>query len=151
RWSLDESLQAQKAAGRKIVGHPDINCPEELIIAAGCEPMLITGDANCPPKLVDGHVDGASSLSTRYLYEGLLSGRYGFLDLICRTGGDRWLASTQGFLAAERRLDPKLKIAECYFLERLRSTFKQHRDFNLSRLLAFRTFLEDWTGRKITD
>lgn len=151
RWDYALVAKDWKEKGGKVIGYPDINCLEELIIAAGCRPLLITGDPNSGTETAQKHMDYATSFPARYLYEAILCGKYDFVDVICTTGGDRWLANMYGFLTAEREFNPSLKFGEIYYIERLRSTFKQHRDYNLARLVAFKEYLEKFTGKKITD
>lgn len=151
RWNADLVARQAHAQGKKIVGYADVNCPEELIMAAGCMPLLMTGTPDSDLATAGPRVDKAASLPARYLYDAILTGRYEFVDLICTMGGDRWIANTHGFLQEEKRLDPALRFGQLFFLERLRTTYKQHRDFNLDRLRVFRTFLEEFSGNKISE
>jgi benzoyl-CoA reductase/2-hydroxyglutaryl-CoA dehydratase subunit BcrC/BadD/HgdB len=151
RWDYTLVAKDWKDSGGKVIGYPDINCPEELIMAAGCRPLLMTGDPDSGTETARKHLDVASSIPVRHLYEAILTGRYDFVDIICTTGGDRWLANAYGFFAAEKALNPSLKCGDVYYIERLKGTFKQHRDYNLDRLIDFKEYLEKFTGKKITD
>lgn len=151
RWDAQLVTQGWDSSGHRIVGYADVNCPEEIVMAAGCLPVLMTGRPESGLPTAGHRVDRGSSLPVRYLYEALLSGRYDFVDLIVTMGGDRWIANVHGFLEEERRVarDP-VPFGASYYLERLRTRFKRHRDFNLARLREFRGFLENWVGRPIT-
>ena len=151
RWNYALLAEAWKNSGGKVVGYLDANAPEELIMAAGCLPLLMTGDPASGTESGGKHLDGKATSTVRHLYEAILTGRYEFVDLILNIGGDKWLSNAYNFLTAEKMLDPTLKYGEVYYLERLRGTFKQHRDYNLDRLKDFREFLEAFTGKKITD
>jgi benzoyl-CoA reductase/2-hydroxyglutaryl-CoA dehydratase subunit BcrC/BadD/HgdB len=151
RWNYKLVAKDWKEKGGKVIGYLDINCPEEIIMAAGCRPLLMTGDPDSDTEASHKHMEYPSSLPVRYLYEAILVGRYNFVDLICITEGDRMLSSTYGCLSEEKRLDPSLKFGELYFLGRLRTTFKHHRDFYLDRIAEFREFLEEFTGKEITN
>jgi benzoyl-CoA reductase subunit C len=151
RWNYELVAKDWKEKGGKVIGYLDINCPEEIIMAAGCLPLLMTGNPDSDTEASHKHMEYPSSLHVRYLYEAILVGTYDFVDLICITGGDRMLSSMYGCLFEEKHLDPSLKFGELYFLGRLRATFKHHRDFYFGRIAEFRGFLEEFTGREITN
>ena len=151
RWNYELVARSWKEDGRKVVGYLDVNSPEELIIAAGCRPLLMTGDPDSTTERGERYLDRGANFLVRHLYEAILTGRYHFVDVICCTGGDKWLSNAYGFVDTEKVLDPSLKVGEVYYNERLRGTFKQHRDYNRDRLLDFKAYLEQYTGKKITD
>lgn len=151
RWDAQRVTEGWDRSGHRIVGYTDVNCPEEIIMAAGCLPLLMTGRPDTGLPTAGHRVDRGSSLPVRYFYEAVLSGRYDFVDLIVTMGGDRWIANVHGFLEEERRVaQGNVPFGASYFLERLRTRFKQHRDFNLGRLNDFRSYLAHWLGRPIT-
>jgi benzoyl-CoA reductase/2-hydroxyglutaryl-CoA dehydratase subunit BcrC/BadD/HgdB len=151
RWNYELLAKEWRQNGGKVIGYLDVNCPEELIMAAGCRPLLMTGDPNSTTERGERHLDRGASFVVRHLYEAILTERYDFVDVICGTGGDKWLSNVYGFLTTEKFLDPSLRVGEVYYIERLRGTFRQHRDYNRDRLLEFKTYLEQYTGRKITN
>ncbi|MBN1850235.1 MAG: 2-hydroxyacyl-CoA dehydratase [Deltaproteobacteria bacterium] len=151
RWNYQLLAKDWKEKGQKIIGYTDINCPEELIIAAGCLPLLMVGDPDSDSDVDYKYMQYPVSLPIRYLYEAILTGRYNFIDLICITAGDEWQSSLHGYLNEEKRLNPSLEYKETYFLEHLRTTFKHHRDYNFGRLVAFKDYLEEFSQRKITN
>ncbi len=151
RWNYNLVAKDWKERGEKIIGYLDVNCPEELIIAAGCCPLLMTGDPKSSIERGERHLDRGASFVVRHLYEAILTGRYDFVDIICGTGGDKWLSNAYGFLTTEKVLDPLLRFGDVYYIERLRGTFRQHRDYNRDRLLNFKSYLEEYTGKEITD
>lgn len=151
RWNYKLVAKDWKEKGGKVIGYPDIDCPEEIMMAAGCRPLLMTGEPDSGTEAAQKHVEYPPHLPVRYLYEAILTGRYDFVDLICITEGDRLISTLYVCLSEEKRLDPSLKFGELYFLERRSSTFKHHRDYSLGRLVAFRECLEEFTGKEITD
>ena len=44
RWDFDLVARDWKEKGGRVIGYPHILCPEEIIMAAGCLPILMTGD-----------------------------------------------------------------------------------------------------------
>jgi hypothetical protein len=133
------------------VGHADVNFPEEIALAADCHTMLMTGDPAQARIRTAGRVDTAASQPFCHLLEAIVAGRYDFVDLICATGGDRWLSILDGVLAEEKRNDPALRFGDSCFIERLRSTGFQHRAYNLARMRDFAGYLGQRFGRPVTD
>ena len=95
------------------------NVPEELIMAAGCRPLLMTGSPESDTGDPRKHMEYPISLPVRYLYEAILTGKYDFVDLICIVSGDKWLENMYGCLNEEQRLNHSLKFGETYLLRRL--------------------------------
>lgn len=151
RWNYDLIARGWKEKGGKVVGYSDINCPEELVIAAGCLPLLMTGDPESGTEATDRHLEPYFSDSARHFYEAVVTERYHFVDLICFVTGDCSLSWIFHYFQEERNLNPMLKIGEPYFLDRLPTRFAMDREFNLGRLADFRAYLEDFTDKKITD
>jgi benzoyl-CoA reductase/2-hydroxyglutaryl-CoA dehydratase subunit BcrC/BadD/HgdB len=151
RWNYDLIARGWKEKRGKVVGYSDINCPEELVIAAGCLPLLMTGDPESGTEATDRHLEPYFSDSARHFYEAVVTERYHFVDLICFVTGDCSLSWIFHYFQEEKNLNTMLKIGEPYFLDRLPTRFAMDREFNLGRLADFRDYLEDFTGKKITD
>jgi len=150
RWNYELIAQDWKEKGGKVVGYPDINCPEELVMAADCLPLLMTGDPGTGTEATDKHLEPYFSDSARHFYEAVVTERYHFVDLICFVAGDCSLSWIFHYFQEEKRFNPTLRIGEPYFLDRLTTTFGMDRVFNLDRLAAFRDYLEDFAGKRIT-
>jgi len=151
RWNYELIARDWKEKAGKVVGYSDINCPEELVMAAGCLPLLMTGDPESGTETTDKHLEPYFGDSARHFYEAVVTERYHFVDLICFVSGDCSLSWIFHYFQEEKRLNPMLKIGEPYFLDRLPTTFEMDRAFNLGRLAAFRDYLENFAGKKITD
>jgi benzoyl-CoA reductase/2-hydroxyglutaryl-CoA dehydratase subunit BcrC/BadD/HgdB len=151
RWDGSAIGSHAGAAGKDIIGFLDTGFPEEIAIAAGLVPILLTADpyGDCPAT--EGKVDLGIPGRARQLYEGLLTGRYSFASAVAITGGDRYLANTYGFLDAQRELTGTAAVDKMFYIERARGTYREHRDFNLQRHQMFRDSLAAHTGRKIDD
>lgn len=149
RW--DGAALVANAAGKQILGYLDTGFPEELAIAAGMVPVLLTGDPQGTTTATDGHVDAGIPGRARQLYEGFLTGRYDFADAVVITGGDRYLANTYGFLRGYREATDQGPTAKLFYLERARGTYREHRDFNRDRIALLRRSLAEFTGTAIDD
>src|SRR5438067_1111272 len=104
RWDGSTIGAHAGATGKDVIGFLDTGFPEEIAIAAGLLPILLTGDpyGDCP--VTEGQVDLGIPGRAHQLYEGLITGRYSFASAVGITGGDRYLANTYGFLDAQREL-----------------------------------------------
>lgn len=151
RWDGSAIGSHAGAAGKDIIGFLDTGFPEEIAIAAGLVPILLTGDpyGDCPAT--EGTVDRGIPGRARQLYEGLLTRRYSFASAVGITGGDRYLANTYDFLDAQRELTGTAAVDKMFYIERARGTYREHRDFNLQRLQMFRDSLAAHTGKRIDD
>jgi benzoyl-CoA reductase/2-hydroxyglutaryl-CoA dehydratase subunit BcrC/BadD/HgdB len=151
RWDLTFLSGHPGARDKKIIGFLDTGFPEELAIASGMLPVLLTGDPNGSLSKTEGKVDLGIPGRARQIYEGLLTGRYAFASALAITGGDRYLANTYGFLDAESQLTGSKYFDKLFYLERARGTYCEHRNFNLQRLNFFREQLNKYTGKLIED
>ncbi|WP_026556558.1 2-hydroxyacyl-CoA dehydratase family protein [Arthrobacter sp. 35W] len=137
--------------GRPVIGFLDTGFPEELAIAAGFQPMLLTGDPRSGTGTADPYLDLSAPDRVRHLIEAMVTGRYDSVDVLCVTGGDRWLANTHGFLEAYRQISATPDFGDVYYLERVRGTYREHRDYNLHLQREFRSYLQDRSGAAIDD
>jgi benzoyl-CoA reductase/2-hydroxyglutaryl-CoA dehydratase subunit BcrC/BadD/HgdB len=151
RWNYDLIARDWKEQGKRIIGYSDINCPEEIVMAAGCLPILMTGDPESGTEKTDKHLEPYFSDSARHFYEAVVTERYHFVDLICFVTGDCSLSWIFHYFQEEKNLNSMLKIGKPYFLDRLPTRFAMDREFNLGRLVAFRSYLEDFAGKRISD
>lgn len=137
--------------GCPVIGFLDTGFPEELAIAAGFQPMLLTGDPRSGTHTADPYLDLSVPSRVRHLTEAMVTGRHDSVDVLCVTGGDRWLANTHGFLEAYRQISATPDFGDVYYLERVRGTYREHRDYNLHLHHQFRTYLHDRSGKAIDD
>jgi benzoyl-CoA reductase/2-hydroxyglutaryl-CoA dehydratase subunit BcrC/BadD/HgdB len=151
RWNYALLAKDWKEKEGKVIGYPHINCPEEIIMAAHCLPLMMTGDPDSGTETADKHMEYYFSPNIRYLYQAILTGRYYFVDLICITTGDIPMNWTYHYLEREKSLDSSKKFGELYFLDQLKSKYSMDRSYNLDRLKAFKEYLEEYTGKIITD
>lgn len=137
--------------GRPVIGFLDTGFPEELAIAAGYQPMLLTGDPQSTTGTADPYLDLSVPARVRHLTEAMVTGRYDSIDVLCVTGGDRWLGNIHGYLEAYRQISAAPDFGDVYYLERVRGTYREHRDYNLLLQRQFRDYLADRSGSVIDD
>ncbi len=78
---LSEARKAH-AAGRRVVGRIGHTVPAELIVAAGCTPVLIAADLERATPVADIYVDPELPPETRTLFEAGVAGDFEFLDYL---------------------------------------------------------------------
>lgn len=150
RWNPAAIADLVNVEPAPIAGFLDTGMPEEIAIAAGYWPILLTGDLDLAPDRVQQHLDVSAPARIRYLYEALVAGRHDAADVLCVTGGDRWIGETAGFFEVYREVFAAPDIQRMLYLERARGSFAEHREFNRSALARFAHELSDGAPRPIT-
>ncbi|MEV4900301.1 2-hydroxyacyl-CoA dehydratase family protein [Citricoccus sp. NPDC055426] len=130
RWDASAVAELSGGSAAPTLGFLDTGFPEEIAIAAGYQPMLLTGDLSRTPDLVDDHLDISAPSRIRYLYEALATGRHDACSVLCVTGGDRWIGETAGFFEVYSDVFGAPNIPHVLYLERARGTFAAHREYN---------------------
>jgi benzoyl-CoA reductase/2-hydroxyglutaryl-CoA dehydratase subunit BcrC/BadD/HgdB len=151
RWDFSRLGKEWKDKGGKIIGCAYPHCPEEIILAAGCLPVVMSGDPDSSTELADKHMEHFFTPDTRYLYQAILAGRYSFLDLICIPSVTNSLARMYYYLFEEKRQNPSLPFGEIYLLEYSYTNNWKSSAYNYGRFKAFKEFLEQLTGKKVTN
>lgn len=124
-------------APEPVMGFLDTGFPEEIAIAAGLRPMLVTGDITGGIDTIDEHLDVAAPGRIRHLYEALVTGRHDSCDMLTVTGGDRWIGETLGFLEAYTDVFGAPRVDPVFYLERTRGSYHSHRQYNLHNTRQF--------------
>lgn len=133
-----------------VIGYLDTGFPEEIALAAGYQPILLTADTFGESHAADEYLDLAAPSRVRDLYGAFVSGKYEGLDLLCVTGGDRWIANTFGFLEAYRAISPTPSF-DAMYIDRTRGTYREHWEYNREQLAKFRDRLAARSGVAITN
>ncbi|MGL3150188.1 2-hydroxyacyl-CoA dehydratase subunit D [Microbacterium sp. A82] len=150
RWDAAAITELTGGVDEPIAGFLDTGFPEEIAIAAGYRPMLLTGDLAVAPATVDAHLDVSAPTRIRYLYEALATGRHDAVEVLCVTGGDRWIGETAGFFEAYRSVFGAPDIAHTLYLERARGSFAEHREYNRAGMVLLAEQLSAIGPRAVT-
>lgn len=130
RWDARTTVEMPGGPASPVLGFLDTGFPEEVAIAAGYRPMLLTGDVDQAPDRVEPHLDASAPDRVRHLYEALATGRHDRCEVLCVTGGDRWLGETAGFFEVYGGVFGAPTFRHTLYLERARGNFAEHRTFN---------------------
>ena len=78
----DLEAREWKKKGGKVVGCVGTSVPQEIIIAAGCLPIQVTGDPNVDTVIGDRYMEDYFCPYVRSIHDLFVRGRYDFLDLV---------------------------------------------------------------------
>ncbi len=134
-----------RKAGRGIIGYLSALGPVEIITAAGLVPVRLKGDVSAPITRADAHMETIVCPFVRNVFDGVLKGRYAYLDGVviphlCDSTSrtyDTWAYNVQ--------------FPYSFFLNVPHVSDEPSVDFFKSVLGTFVKSLEGLTGKKITD
>jgi benzoyl-CoA reductase/2-hydroxyglutaryl-CoA dehydratase subunit BcrC/BadD/HgdB len=158
----DAAARAWKAKGGKIVGYLDDTVPEELIEAAGFMPYRLSGDPDTPTDTLTKYLYPfwkKHSLSSRQvkfvasnsMLDLIFRQRYAFVDYLVIAYSRKNLLAFWHQLTDAKTHYPNLPLPELYILDRAITPQFASSLFNRDRILEFRTQLESWSGKPISD
>jgi benzoyl-CoA reductase/2-hydroxyglutaryl-CoA dehydratase subunit BcrC/BadD/HgdB len=158
----DAAARAWKAKGGKIVAYLDDTVPEELIEAAGFMAYRISGDPDQPTDTLKKYLFPfwkKHSLSSRQvkfvasnsMLDLIYRQRYDFVDYLVIAYSRKNLLAFWHQLTDAKSHYPDLQLPELYILDRAITPHFESGLYNRERILEFRTQLEAWSGKPITD
>ncbi|MGY1551343.1 2-hydroxyacyl-CoA dehydratase subunit D [Microbacterium sp. A588] len=150
RWNPRRISELAGVTDEPIAGFLDTGFPEEIAIAAGYRTMLLTGDLAVAADRVSPELDVSAPARIRHLYESLVTGRHNECEVLCVTGGDRWIGETAGFFEVYREVFGAPDIAHTLYLERARGTFAEHREYNREGMRRFAAEISEIAPRRVT-
>ncbi|WP_395399582.1 2-hydroxyacyl-CoA dehydratase [Pseudoduganella sp. UC29_106] len=148
------SARAARAAGRKVVGYISHSVPVELIEAAGCFPVMLSGDPTQPTELADRFLDDDFDGATRSLLQQLLAGQCDFLDLLIVPRASNELLHLYYFLLEIARIEPSLPVPRVELFDVLNTPFHStgvYLQGRITALAATLASLADAPGRPASD
>lgn len=140
-----------RATGQQVIGYLDCSFPEEVAIAAGMVPVLITADPQQDFVATKDRLDLGTPHRIAAVFEGLICGKYDGLTRLCVTNGDRFLANLYGLLEAEADARGTPALPHVMFLDRARGSYADHWAFNRSAMEKLALDLGAVTGRKVDE
>jgi benzoyl-CoA reductase/2-hydroxyglutaryl-CoA dehydratase subunit BcrC/BadD/HgdB len=132
RDRLSEARSAH-ANGRRVVGRVGHTIPLELILAAGCTPVMIAADPGRATPNADVYVDPELPRETRALCEAAMVGELEFLDLLVLS---RNYDKLFYFMKEIYRLGRGPKFPPFMIYDLMQSRREAVRDYNYGRFAA---------------
>jgi len=146
----DLSARKWKEKGGKVVGYLYTSVPEELIIAAGCLPMMITGDPDIPTTAGDRYMEDYFCPFIRSVHNLFVMGKYDFLDLAIFPHTNDSVKRCYYYLWTEKRNDPELKIPPLTVFDVLHTRKHIANRYVRGRVRALKEKLEELSAKEIT-
>lgn len=156
------AARAWKAQGGKVVGYFEDNVPQELIIAAGFLPYRLSGDPQVAPTTLKkylyplwkkhGLADRQVKLGfVNSMLDLLFRGRYDFIDYLVIPYSRKSILAIWQQLHEAAKAFPELKLPPMWILDRAVTPYFDSSIFNQQRILDFKTQLEKWSAKPVSD
>lgn len=147
KYYQDYGLRARelKDQGKKVIGYLCALAPVEIIAAAGFVPFRIKGDVNEPVTRADTQMETIVCPLVRSCFDGLLKGKYGFLDgLVVPHACD---SITRSYSTIKYSLG----LPYSHFVNTPHTTKDISKEFFKAELATFRGSLAKFAGKEISD
>ncbi len=134
-----------KQSGRKVVGYLSALCPVEILTAAGVAPIRLKGNVSEAITKADAHMETMVCPFVRNVFDGVLKGKYTFLD---------GMVLPHQCDSLERTADVwsyNLRLPYWHFLNYPHVADDPSIDFTKEILRIFIGTLEEFTGTGISD
>jgi len=146
----DLAAKRWKAKGGKVVGYAYTGIPEELIIASGCLPMMLTGEPDVPTTEGDQYMEDFFCPFVRSVHNSFVAGKFDFLDLAIFPHGNDSIKRCYFYLLAEKRSYPGLRIPPLTAFDVLHTRKHIANRYVRGRMAALKEKLEALSGEEIT-
>ncbi|CAN5904274.1 hypothetical protein BH11PSE1_BH11PSE1_09600 [soil metagenome] len=140
---------AHKTGGGKVVGYLTNTSPTELITAAGAFPLQLAAGATATP-LGDRYMEDLFDPIVRAVFEGMLAGRYDFVDAVVLPRTSDSVQRLYYYLCEIRRMG-EARVPEPLLFDLLHTPWYSSAEYNFSRIGELRTGLQRVTGTAVTD
>lgn len=140
-----------KAKGGKVVGCVYTSVPEELIIAAGCMPVMIAGDPEIPTDAGDKYMEDYFCPFVRSVHDLMVRGKFEWLDLAIFPHGNDSIKRCYFYLWTEKMYDPSLKLPPLAMFDILHTRKHIANRYVRGRMEALKQKLEEFSGNRITE
>lgn len=147
---LEAALQA-KREGKMVVGYLGNTVPTELILAAGCFPLMLSGAPEEATTLADQFLDDDFDGDLRSVYQRIVSGYFNFVDLIVIPRSSNGLLHLYYFLLETRRFLPQQVFPEVVLFDVLNTPYPSTGDYVTQRVVALKSTLEQNFACRISD
>jgi benzoyl-CoA reductase/2-hydroxyglutaryl-CoA dehydratase subunit BcrC/BadD/HgdB len=154
RQACAQHIEAARQArndGKPVVGYLGNAVPVELILAAGCVTVLVTGDPDEEVPLADRFLDDDYDGDMRSVYQRIVSGYFDFVDLIVIPRASNSYLYLYYFLQETRRLLPERHFPDVYLFDLLQTPYWATGQYVYRRIVDLKARLEHLVGQTIDD
>jgi benzoyl-CoA reductase/2-hydroxyglutaryl-CoA dehydratase subunit BcrC/BadD/HgdB len=135
----------------KRIGYVSFNVPVELIEAAGCLPVRLTGLPFESTPRADRYLDPCFDGSTRSLLEQFLRGDFAALDLVIIPRTSENYLQLYYFLLEIARLEPDTPLPPVYLFDLLQTPYRASAHYVRDQIDRLKARIETLTQRTIDD
>jgi benzoyl-CoA reductase/2-hydroxyglutaryl-CoA dehydratase subunit BcrC/BadD/HgdB len=135
----------------KRIGYVSFNVPVELIEAAGCLPVRLTGLPLESTPRADRYLDPCFDGSTRSLMEQFLRGDFASLDLVIISRTSENTLQLYYFLLEIGRLEPEAPIPPVYLFDLLQTPYRASARYVRDQIDRLKARIETLTQQSIDD
>lgn len=150
RHAYENRTQAAKASGMPVVAYLGNAVPAELIVAAGCFPMQMSGDPREDVPLAQHYLDDDFDGDLCSVYQRIVSGYYNFADLIVLPRSSNGYLYLYYFLLETRRMKAG-EFPEVLLFDVLHTPYFSTGQYVYGRVVDLKEKLEKLSGRAIGD
>jgi len=152
QYYQNRTLAAQewKKKGGKVVGYVYTSVPEEIIVAAGFLPIMITGNPTISTEAGDKYMEDYFCPFVRSVHNLFVLGKYDFLDLAIFPHTNDSIKRCYFYLWTEKQLEPELKIPPLTIFDSLHTRKHIANRYVRGRIGALKEKMEALAGREIT-
>jgi benzoyl-CoA reductase/2-hydroxyglutaryl-CoA dehydratase subunit BcrC/BadD/HgdB len=140
------TARAHKAAGGKVAGYLSNTVPRELIAAAGLFPLQLSGAAGEPTTLADRYMEDLFDPVVRSVFQRLLAGDYGFLDVVVLPRTSDSVQRLYYYLCEVKRMGAA-ELPQVLLFDLLHTPWQSSADYNRTRIGELKQALEQVGGR----
>jgi benzoyl-CoA reductase/2-hydroxyglutaryl-CoA dehydratase subunit BcrC/BadD/HgdB len=148
RRAYEHRTEAAKASGMPVVAYLGNAVPVELIVAAGCFPMQMSGDPAEDVPLAEHYLDDDFDGDLCSVYQRIVSGYYNFADLIVLPRSSNGYLYLYYFLLETRRLREQA-FPEVVLFDVLHTPYWSTGQYVYGRVADLKSRFEQLTGRPI--
>ena len=154
KWVYDhrsDAIAKIQCSGKKIIGALGDDVPEELMIAAGMQPVRIyAGDAGRYPE-ADKYLEYAFDPVMRAKFQQIVDGTWAAsLHGLAISNSTDVIIRIYLYLRELKRVEPEQPIPDMYFIDWLFTRNRMYQERNEFILKGFMDKVEHWAGRPVT-
>lgn len=147
---MSRHTDAARGSSMPVVAYLGNAVPVELIVAAGCFPMMMQGDPLGATPIADVFLDDDFDGDLRSVYERIVSGYYNFASLIVLPRTSNGYLYLYYFLLETRRLRDQ-PFPEVVLFDVLQTPYWSTGQYVYQRVRDLQATLERVTGKPMTD
>lgn len=148
----EQEARALKAGGKKIIGLWGADVPEELVLAAGMQPIRIYADPGGPMAEADTYLEYAFDPMVRAQFQRVVDGSYReLLDALAISNSTDVLIRIYLYLRELKRLEPERGLPPIAFIDWLFTRRRMHQERNELVMQLFWQQVEAWAGHPVTE